>query len=297
MGSVQWLRDSPIDVMRDFYVKCKNMSASAIEGVCQRHVTATFEQKAGWVDNGLFKPLSVWVKEGWDGETIVAKAKPEDIRVDPDYHWDTYRVRIHSTFGGETRTNSDNIRLLAKARTRALRRKRTDESSVHSEPPKNDNDDFSDESSGDSDEAPLARNNKRASDNRGRNAPDDRGRKAPENRGPTAKAKGKAKAKKAPENKKAKAEAKSAGKKIEQGIQSARGVVGHRLIMEVDDDLVNPVKTHLRLLLDIQKATAQAAATGIDTYSEKLNAVEWREAKKSETALKRKLEKLSRRSD
>ena len=67
--------------------------------------------------------------------------------------------------------------------------------------------------------------------------------------------------------------------------------------MEVDDDLVAPVKANLRLLLDFQKATAQAAATGIDTYSEQLNAVEWKEAKRSETALKRKLEKLSRRSD
>ena len=100
-------------------------------------------------------PMSVWATEGWVRETILEKAKPEDIRVDPDYHWNTYRVRIHSTFGGETRTNQDNIRLLAKARTRALRRKRTDESSVHSEPPNNDNDDFSDESSGDSDEMPL----------------------------------------------------------------------------------------------------------------------------------------------
>ena len=297
MGSVQWLRDSPIDVMRDFYVKCKHMTSSAIEGVCQRHVTATFEQKAGWVDNGLFKPLSVWAREGWDSETILEKAQPDDIRIDPTYGWSTYRVRIRGTFGGETRTNSDAIRLLAKARTRALRRKRTDESSVHSEPANNDNDDFSDESSADSDEAPIARSGKRAPDNRGRNATDNRGRNAPDNRGPTGQAKGKAKAKKAPDNKKAKANAKSAGKKIEVGIQSARGVVGHRLIMEVDDDLVNPVKAHLRLLLEIQKATAQAAATGIDTYSEKLNAVEWKEAKKSETALKRKLEKLSRRSD
>ena len=98
-------------------------------------------------------------------------------------------------------------------------------------------------------------------------------------------------------DKKAKAGAESAGNKIEQGIQNARGVVGHRLIMEVDDDLVNPVKAHLRLLLEIPKATAQAAATSIDTYSEQLNAVEWKEAKRSETALKRKLEKLSRRSD
>ena len=136
--------------MRDFYVKCKHMSASGIEGMCQRHVTATFVWEAGWVDNGVYKPLAVWAHEGYDAATIEEKAQPDDIKFDPTYGWPTYRVRVRATHAGETRTNSDAIRLLAKARTRALRRKRTDESSVHEEAANSEHT-FSDESSASSD--------------------------------------------------------------------------------------------------------------------------------------------------
>ena len=80
-------------------------------------------------------------------------------------------------------------------------------------------------------------------------------------------------------------------------LSAARAVVGHRLIMEADDALVDPVKAHMRLLLNVQKLASQSAATGIDTYSEQFDKVDWREAKKAESTLKKKLEKLSRRSD
>ena len=65
------------------------------------------------------------------------------------------------------------------------------------------------------------------------------------------------------------------------------------MIMEADDDLVTPVRTHVRLLLNVQKLASQTAATGIDTYAEQFNAVNWKEAKKSDQNLKRKLGILS----
>ena len=69
------------------------------------------------------------------------------------------------------------------------------------------------------------------------------------------------------------------------------------MIMEVDDALVDPVKAHVRLLLNLQKLADQTAKTGIDTYADQFNAAQWREATKHEQALKRKLEKLARKKD
>ena len=59
-------------------------------------------------------------------------------------------------------------------------------------------------------------------------------------------------------------------------------MVGHRLIMEVDDALVDPVKSHVRFMINLQKLADQSAKTGIDTYSDQFNAIQWREEKKHE---------------
>ena len=212
MGSVQWLRNGPLQVMQDFYSRAKQLSTAGICAAVKRHVSHTFVEQSGWADKGIFKPLSVWKSEGWDTETIVAKAKPEDIRVDPEYGWDTYRVRIHTEKAGEQRTNTDNIQILAKARTRALRRKRTDESPVH---PASSPQSFSDESS-DSDSSEHRGRN--GADNRGGNGKKDKkeknGKKDKKERkeGHKPKGKGKAKAKAAPENKALKSRAKKATK-------------------------------------------------------------------------------------
>ena len=128
VGSIQWLRDSPPDVFRNFYQSARSMSGTEIMALCSRQVSTSIDTTVGWAENGQFLPLSVWQKDGWNVQDIEAKAGPEDIRIDPQYGWKLYRVNVRSTEQGQKRTTRDTLELLAKGRTRALRRKATDES-------------------------------------------------------------------------------------------------------------------------------------------------------------------------
>ena len=140
------------------------MSGSEIMALCSRQVTTHQDTTVGWADKGKFLPLSVWEKDGWDIQAIQQKASAEDIRVDPQYGWPLYRVNVRATEQGQKRTTQDSLQLLAKGRTRALRRKATDEVSVKSikDGAASDDRSFSSEDSdSESDRKPLARKPKK----------------------------------------------------------------------------------------------------------------------------------------
>ena len=108
------------------------MNAPDIMALCSRQVSTALTTEVGWAEKGAFLPLAVWKTNGWDVAAIESKAAPENIRVDPEYGFLLYRVKIHSTQQGQKRTTDDSLQLLAKGRTRALRRKATDEVSAKS---------------------------------------------------------------------------------------------------------------------------------------------------------------------
>ena len=251
MGSVQWLHDSTPAVFRNFYQLAKNMSASQVKALCQRQVHVAHEQEWGWASNGEYKPSSVWEKLGYNKQDIEDKALPEDTKKDPTYGWTVYRVRIHSTHEGESSKHSDALQLLAKCRTRALKRRRTDESSKAADQ-KEESESFSSEASNDSDsdQDKLGGNAKGASK--------------------AAKAKAKGKAKASAEDKakaKVKVAAKAAAKKVGTALESLRKKVGSPNILEVGDNLMGRVRSSLLQLTAIQKAIAKAASTGVDVFT------------------------------
>ena len=128
--SIQWLRDAPQEVSRNFYKAAKTMTASQVEALCRRTVNHIHQQEWGWAADGEYLPLDVWEKRGYNPADIVSKAHPDDKRVDPTYGWDLYRIRVHKTHEAEKHATKDSLDLLAKSRTRALKRRRTDESEL-----------------------------------------------------------------------------------------------------------------------------------------------------------------------
>ena len=224
----------------------------------------------GWAEKGTYLPLSVWKTKGWDVDNIAARATAEDIRVDPTYGWYTYRVNIKTTQQGETRTTSDNLQLLAKGRTRALKRKSTDEVSI-ADGVASDNRSFSSEdSSSDSDEKPLGRKGKKP----------------------------KAKAKKGDGADKAKARVKAAAKaalkKILNPLNALRTTCAHRCVMEAEETIVDPVRAALRQLSGIEKKCTKAMQDGLDTFSAELESFDFLAAKTSASILKKKLDKMAK---
>ena len=272
VGSIQWLRDSPPEVFRPFYTQAKSMSGSQIMALCSRQVSTSLVTEVGWAEKGTFLPLSVWKTKGWDAEAIAARATGEDIRVDPTYGWYTYRVNIRSTEEGQKRQTNDNLALLAKGRTRALKRKSTDEVSVKSikDGAASDDRSFSSESSSSGeDNKPLAAGRK--------------GKKP------------KAKAKKEDGGKtKVKAAAKAALKKISNPLNALRTTCAHRCVMEAEEEFLDPVRAALRQLSGIEKKCKTAMKDGMETFKAELDVFDFAAAKNNAATLKKKLDKMAK---
>ena len=279
VGSIQWLRDCAPEVWQGFYKQASSMSSSEIGALCQRTVVATKTKSWSWANNGEFKPMSVWKQLGWDTDAIKAKATGADMKTCPTYGWLCYRVRIHSENEAEQRENKDALNLVAKARTRALKRKASDAPSQPSDPPAS----FSSQSSSSSSEE----------------------RAAPARRGKGSKAKGKAKAKVASVDKetkeinaaknKIKAKAKAALKKVAPALLSLRTTYAHPLILEAEDDVVDPVKKDIRFLSSLEKAAQEAVHQGVDNFSEHFDNFDWKASKQQERALTKSLLKLEKK--
>ena len=258
----------------------RGMTASEVKALCKRQIHHIHQQEWGWVADGAYKPLPVWEKEGYNTEDIVNNAKPEDKQIDPVYKWVMYRNRAHSTHESDAIKSTDSLSILAKCRTRALKRRRTDESEKPAGEPEED-DSFSSESSaedGDSEE--------------------DTKKQKKGGKEPKAKAKGKAKAKASADEKvktKVRANAKAAAKKTAQSLSSMRVVCAHPLILDVEEDLMNRARAMMKMLAAIEKGALKAASDGIDTFSGSLGNFDFKACKELEKELKKTLSKLEKK--
>ena len=279
VGSVQWLRNMPPANFQNFYQLASTMTSAQVEVLCTRQITATQEQSWGWANSGEFRPLGYWKSQGYDTEKIERNAKEEDKEEDP-MGWVNYRVRVKSTHDGATNSTKDNLRVLAKARTRALKRRRTDESDLPLED--NQESDFSEEASGNSSsEHPAEKKKRYRSTGKAQAKP---------------KGKAKAKANSAAEKEKAKIKkaATSAAKKIKDALASLRSTASHHLILEVPDDLLQACKARMAELVQVQRLCNQGVQHGVAGWQEEFNALEWDAIKKDERALKKKLDRLEK---
>ena len=255
-----------------FYSQAQAMSSDQIKALCKRHVTASHESQWGWAENGAFKPLNVWAKIGHDAEAIKAKAKPEDIRVHPDYGWDEYRVRELQTQRGESSKVTDVLQVLTKTRTRAPKRKSSQESARSKQQSDPSFSSMSSNSSS-SEEEPNANG------------------EAPK------KGKGKAKAKAGADAKKrqaAKAKAKAAITKLQAAKDGLRKAIAHPSIFEVDDSVTAPVKSHLGKMSRVEQLAKEALKKGDDAWEEEFSEIDLKAAQKAGQTLQKALREVNK---
>ena len=277
MGSTTALRQVPAEDAKKFYILAKTMQCDEIKALCERTISATKTSGTTWAEEGQFLPLDVWAKGGWDPKAIEENSLPEDMRRSEKYGWVTYRVPIESSGRKEDNLVHDSINFRSKKKTRCLKRRRTDESEPAS--PAGSSQDFSDEESGDSKEQ-AAKKKSRAK----------------------GKAKAKAKAPAAPkpskEQKETKAKAKKHLNKIEAYVKKLRDACHSPHILDVDDDVVQPVKTLTQRVKALHAKVSKVAESGDDdgalAEAELLNPND-PDAKKQVQALTKALARLARR--
>ena len=243
----------------------------------------------GYAEEGQFRPLGYWQQQGYDVASIEANAPPEDKEQDPVYGWTNFRVRVKATHQGEQHRTTDVLQVLAKARTRALKRRRTDEESLPQEAEPSS--DFSDEESGGSE----------SEDPRDKRRRQRRAAKSPIASKAKAKAAGKKKPKKSPEEialekeiKKYRDEASAAAKKVKVMIAALQTPASRRYILDVPEELLRAVSTRTKSLQALEKKCLDAAAGKGAQWRQEYDAVDWKEIKKEKQALQKKLQKLEK---
>ena len=209
-----------------------------------------------------------------------------------------YRVPVYTDSKTEQHKTSDQLEVLKKTRTRALKRKATDASdepkgkkkgkkaakpaasSAAAPPPSDDesssSSSFSDEASGSSEDEVAA-----ASASRGNN-------KRPK----VDKEQKKAEKKVAAIKKKASA----AREKLSDAIKSAREVLSHECIDDLDDALTKPLRDAVRELRLTEQLCAKCARTGVDTFSEEVASFDAKGFRKLQSTLLSKLKKAAKAS-
>ena len=249
------------------------MNSGQIEALCKRQISFSHQKQWGWAANGAYKPLSAWATEGYNVKDIEEKASPEDRKVDPTYGWELFRVRVHTSHEGESNKHTDGLSLLAKCRTRALRRRMTDESEKPAgKDPSSAS--FSSESSGDSSE-------------------DEKDKR----KGGKNKKGGKAKARAKPEDKaqaKVKAKAKAAAKTIGRSLASLRAAIANPLILDLEESTVSDMREKVRILTALDKSIRKAITDGTDEFTAALESFDFKACKQAEKDLKKELSKLEK---
>ena len=273
-GNVKFLRQWPRQEMVDFYQLAKTMGTEAIDKtLAARSVQATHTAVIGWAENGLYMPLDAWAVKGFDRDTIIAKARPEDKKVCSIYGWTTYRAPSYCEKKGEDHKRSDQLSFKQKNKTRALKHRRTDESEPAAAAEDDDsNSSFSSESSASESEEQVSQKPTK----------------------PKAKAKASASEKRVA---KKKAEAEKAKKKLDTTLGGLRSVVRHELIFDVADEALWPVKANIKQLQDWCKALDKVASSGADDDGiiELANAFDHKTCNVEKGKLKKALSKLERK--
>ena len=280
-GTIQWLRSSEYrDQARQFYAMARSMGSSDITALLNRTVTATHDKERAWAEGGVRLPLSVWQTKGWDTAAIVRGAAPDDVEVDPKFGWTTYRVAIRSDHRGEKLRNRDELGVLRKTRTRALRRK-TDAAEEKDDSSASSGESFSSEESGSSEPEGLPPSRKTEKSGKDKPAPKKQKTSAEEKRKTAAK--------------------KKAGKdfdKVEPLLKTLRAYLSDEYILDIDEGLQTTLRTNVKQLHDVLAKMRATKKSGICEYDDDMAALDLKAVKKSESVLKKKLAKIrSRRGE
>ena len=288
VGSIQWLRNMAPEQYNNFYQLASTMCTQQIEALVRRQVSTSKEEARCFAEDGEFRPLSFWKTLGYDGEAIEAKAPAEDRKIDPKYGWENFRVEVEKTSKKEDYKSTDILQVLAKARTRALKRRRTDEESLPQSQPASDSS-FSDEASGgSSSEDPREKRRRRRA--QGQEEQEETQKKAPKKE----KKKSAAQVAKEKAAEKEKKSAQTAAKKLKETISGLRTIASHHLILDVPGEVLTPVQDRVRALQALERACAQAAQGKTAEWKDEFASLPWQAIKKEQATLKKKLEKLER---
>ena len=239
-------------------------------------------------------PYSSYVLEECGGlrgvavKTIQAKAPPEDRKIDATFGWENFRVEVEKTSKKEDYKTTDTLQVLAKARTRALKRRRTDEESLPQEPPASDSS-FSDEASGGSEsEDPREKRRRRRAQGLQSEQEDTR------NKAPKKEKKSAAQVAKEKAAEKEKKSAQTAAKKLKETISGLRTIASHHLILDVPGEVLTPVQDRVRALQTLECACTKAAQGKTAEWKVEFANVAWKDIKKEQATLKKKLDKLEK---
>ena len=261
----------------------RSMCSADITALLSRTVTTTHNKERGWAEGGIRLPLSVWATKGWDTDAIVRGAAPDDVQLCPKFGWWTYRVAIVSDHRGENLRSSDQLGVLRKTRTRALRRRKTDASEKAASSAASE-ESFSSEESGSSDEEEAAPSRKTEKSGKGNKAE------------PKPK-----KQKTSAEEKRKTAAKKKAGKdydKVEPLLTSLRGYLSDEYVLDLSEELQNTLRSNVKQCHDLLAKIRATKKSGICEYLDDLAALDFKAVRKSEGTLKKKLAKLrSRRGE
>ena len=287
VGSIQWLRNMAPEQYNNFYQLASTMCTQQIEALVRRQISTSKEQTRSFAEDGEFRPLSFWKTLGYDVEAIEAKAPAEDRKIDPICGWENFRVQVQKTSQKEDYKTTDTLQVLAKARTRALKRRRTDEESLPQETPASDSS-FSDEASGgSSSEDPREKRRRRRA--QGQEEQGETRRKAPKKEKKSAAQVAQEKA-----AEKEKKSAQTAAKKLKETISGLRTIASHHLILDVPGEVLTPVQDRVRALQALERACTQAAQGKTAEWKDEFASLPWQAIKKEQATLKKKLERLEK---
>ena len=279
VGSVQWLRDGDLKQQREFYAAARTLSSAEIQALCRRQVAVKKVTENVYADGGQRLPLSVWKERGWDIEAIQANATSEDIEIDPKWKWTTYRVAIKSDSHSEKIVVEDSLNFLLKARTRALKRTRSDDTQASQRP----------SAAGSESEADPSQSSSSSSDRRGSKKSKKSCKGKHNSQKPDKRAKTDAKKTSA-----VKAKAKAASKKIEAQIAALRKTVRHDLILDCAPSILGPVQQAMKSLSETQRLCQKSEDDGADRFSEALAALNFADIKRAEKTLRAMLQSLAK---
>ena len=80
IGSVQGIREWPLEAMQAFYKEAAAASSHGIKKLYEKTTSKYKQVEEYWEHGGSYLPLSVWQNQGWDIDRIKANSKPEDVR-------------------------------------------------------------------------------------------------------------------------------------------------------------------------------------------------------------------------
>ena len=85
-----------------------------------------------------------------------------------------------------------------------------------------------------------------------------------------------------------------AAKKLKEVICGLRTVASHHLILDVPQEVLQPVQERVKALQALERACIQAARGKTSVWKDEYELVPWPVIKKEQAALKKKLERLER---